>query len=84
MKPSSIVIGALVLGTSAFSGWAVRDIMHLPPACRDSLRRIAPDDQAINCPYGGQSAVLLEIQGRPVVLCSCDVEVDAPRKGTTL
>lgn len=87
MPPASpirgVFLGAAIGSLLMLSGWVVRDRYPISTPCRDSIRRIAPDDSGISCPYDGQSIVFIELDGRSAALCQC-VRSALPRGGTVL
>lgn len=81
MTPSSTIVGALVGSLLLLAGWIAHDYVSFPPNCRDSFRRIHPEDIGVQCPYPSQSITFIDLEGKAAVLCSCR---PMDRRGTTV
>lgn len=67
-----ILLGATIGSLLMLAGYTVRDRTGPTPSlCRDSFRRITPQDEGLSCPYAGQTALFIDIDGKPGLLCQC-------------
>lgn len=67
-----VILGSTIGSLLLLAGWTVRDRMpDTPPQCRDSFRRIAPQDEGMSCPYPSQVAQFVDMGGKLALFCQC-------------
>lgn len=67
-----VFLGATIGSLLMLAGYTVRDRTGPTPSlCRDSFRRITPQDEGMSCPYASQAAQFVDMGGKLALFCQC-------------